>query len=113
MKFLIFGDVVGEPGRRALTQALPELREEFRPDSVIVNIENMAHGRGISPDTVDEALKWGADVYTTGDHIWDTAVSAELLDEPDLPIIRPANYPAGVSGRGYHVYKKGEFVVAI
>lgn len=113
MKFLIFGDVVGRPGRAAITRALPVLKAEYQPDSVVINIENIAHGAGISPKTVDEALTWQADVYTTGDHAWDNKQGVELLKNNDLPIIRPANYPAGVPGRGYHVFTKDGHKVAV
>jgi len=113
MRFLIFGDVVGQPGREAVNQALPALREEYRPDSVIINVENMAHGMGISPTTMEEALEWKADVYTTGDHAWDNAAGIALLADPKLPIIRPANYPPGVPGRGYHLYRSGAWQIAV
>jgi metallophosphoesterase (TIGR00282 family) len=113
MRFLIFGDVVGRPGREAVSQALPQLREEYQPDSVIINIENLAHGAGISPETWAEAKKWQADVYTTGDHAWDNAAGVSLLEDPSLPIIRPANYPDGVPGRGWHFYTSGAWRVAV
>lgn len=113
MKFLIFGDVVGRPGRAAIQQVLPRLKAEYQPDSIIINIENIAHGAGLSPKTIDEALAWQADVYTTGDHAWDNKQGTELLHSPDLPIIRPANYPAGVPGRGYHIYQKAGHTIAV
>lgn len=113
MKFLIFGDVVGRPGREAVTQALPELRKEYEPDHVIVNIENMAHGVGISPQTLEEAEEWKADAYTTGDHAWDNEQGIPLLDDPSLHIVRPANYPASVSGRGYVVFTSGDVRIAV
>lgn len=113
MKFLIFGDVVGRPGREAINLALPDLRHEYQPDSVIINIENIAHGTGISPTTVAEAQAWQADVYTTGDHAWDNKAGIPLLENSKLPIIRPANYPATTPGRGYHLYQSGAVTVAV
>src|SRR5690349_10589732 len=113
MRFLIFGDVVGEPGREAITRALPEFRREYEPDAVTINIENIAHGSGISPATMSQALSWQADVYTTGDHAWDNQAGLSLLDQSNLPLIRPANYPAGVPGRGYFTFTKGAFTVAV
>ncbi len=113
MRFLIFGDVVGRPGRVAVTQALPELRSEFAPDSVIINIENLAHGRGISPQTFTEAEAWQADVYTTGDHAWDNEAGIPLLENKKLPIIRPANYPKTAPGRGYHIFSNGAWRIAV
>ncbi len=113
MKFLIFGDVVGEPGREAIKRALPILKEEYDPEVVIVNVENIAHGKGISIAAMEEIHQWGVDVYTTGDHAWDNAQGIPLLDNPKWPIIRPANYPAGVPGRGYQIIQKGAWEVAV
>lgn len=113
MKFLIFGDVVGQPGREAITRALPDLRAEYQPDSVIINIENIAHGVGISPTTVEEARAWHADVYTTGDHAWDNKAGLPLLENTKYPIIRPANYPGNPPGRGYHIYQNGAVSIAV
>lgn len=113
MRFLIFGDVVGRPGREAITKALPALREEYKPDSVIVNVENIAHGAGISPSTMAEAAAWKADVFTTGDHAWDNEAGVSLLDDPRWPIVRPANYPPKLSGRGYHIYTNGAWRIAV
>lgn len=107
MKILVFGDVVGRPGRDAVTKILPKWRERYQPDAVIVNIENIANGRGLSQSTVEEALQWKADLYTTGDHAWDTEESKKMLEKKDLPIIRPANYPNGVPGRGYASFNVG------
>lgn len=104
---------MGTVGRAGVSATLPRWREELEADSVIVNIENMAHGKGISPDTMQEALTWKADAYTTGDHAWDNQRGAELLDDPKYPIVRPANYPAGVAGRGWLTYKVGMFTVAV
>lgn len=93
--------------------ALPGLRKQYEPDAVIINIENMAHGFGVSFDTMQEALGWEADVYTTGDHAWDNDQAIQILDNKDIPIVRPANYPEGVAGRGYHVFSSGAYQVAV
>lgn len=114
MKFLVFGDVVGRPGREAVSRVLPALREKYQPDSVIVNIENIAsRGLGVSTKGFEEALAWGADVYTTGDHAWDNKAGVALLEKASNHIIRPANYPVGVPGRGYAVYAVGAYQVAV
>lgn len=113
MRFLVMGDVVGRPGREAVTRALPDLRRDFTPDHVIINIENIAHGNGISPDTWTEALSWHADVYTTGDHAWDNETGWPILNDPNAPLVRPANYPAGVPGRGWQVFSSGAYRVAV
>ena len=113
LKFLVIGDVVGRPGRAAVSAALPLWRQSLQPDSVIINIENMAHGAGISPQTWTEAKSWQADVYTTGDHAWDNQSGLSLLADKSLPIVRPANYPNGVPGRGFHVFNLGAYQVAV
>lgn len=113
MKFLIFGDVMGRPGREAVTQVLPELKKEYEPDSVIVNAENIAHGNGVSPDTMKDAAGWGVDVFTTGDHAWDNELGIPLLNDPKQRIIRPANYPPNVPGRGWRVWRAGAWQIAV
>lgn len=113
MKFLVFGDVSGVLGRFGLNTVLPKLRQEYEPDSVIINIENIAHGKGITSETMREALTWKADVYTTGDHAWDHEQAITLLQDPNIPMIRPANYPKKAAGRGWHVFQNGAFRVAV
>lgn len=113
MRFLILGDVVGRPGREAVSLVLPELRKEYEPDSVIVNIENIAHGVGITPSTFSEAEDWGADVYTLGDHTWDSKQGFEILEDKSKPIVRPANYPDGVPGRGYYMFSSGAYRIVV
>jgi 2',3'-cyclic-nucleotide 2'-phosphodiesterase len=113
VRFLIFGDVVGRPGREAVSRVLPALRREHQPDSVIINIENIAHGAGVSPETWAVAKAWEADVYTTGDHAWDNAAGISLLENSHLPIIRPANYPGNVPGRGWQMYTNGAWQIAV
>lgn len=96
---IFIGDVVGEPGRRALRNLLPSLRQQHHADFCIVNGENVAGGAGITPKTFDELRAAGADVITTGDHIWDNKEIFSILGtEPRL--LRPANYPPQATGHG-------------
>lgn len=104
---------MGRLGRAGITRILPALREEHHPDAIIINIENMAHGKGVSPSTLQEALTWKADVYTTGDHAWDYKTADELLNDSRTPMIRPANYSDNFSGRGYHIFSMGLVTVAV
>jgi 2',3'-cyclic-nucleotide 2'-phosphodiesterase len=113
MNFLIFGDVVGRIGREGLTRLLPELRQEHKPDALIVNIENISHGKGISPQTMAETQSWQAAAFTTGDHAWDNEAGIPLLNDKNIPIVRPANYPEGVSGRGWLTFTNGAYQVAV
>jgi len=103
MKILFFGDIIGEPGRDAVKVLLPELRREFKPDFVIANGENSAHGFGITPKILEDLFSFEIDVITSGNHIWDKKEVMQIIDkEPRL--LRPANYPPGVAGIGYKVY---------
>ncbi|MCW1914371.1 TIGR00282 family metallophosphoesterase [Luteolibacter sp. GHJ8] len=99
IRILFLGDIVGEPGRKAVIEHLPLLRKELNLDFIIVNGENAAGGRGITPRIAIDLLRAGAAVITTGDHVWD---QAEIVDyfptEPRL--LRPINYPADTPGQG-------------
>lgn len=99
MKVLVIGDVVGEPGRRAIAKSLPRLVANHAVDLVIANGENVAGGFGITPDLAHELFELGISVITTGNHAWDKKEIVEFIrHEPRL--LRPANYPDGVPGTG-------------
>lgn len=99
MRCLLVGDVVGRPGRRILTSILPKLKKEKQIDFVIVNGENAAGGFGITEETYQELIKAGADVITSGNHIWDKRDIGFFLDA-EARLLRPANYPPGTPGSG-------------
>jgi metallophosphoesterase (TIGR00282 family) len=109
MRILVIGDVIGKPGREALNTFLPQIKQEYGVDLTIVNAENSAGGIGVTPETAEELLKAGADVLTSGNHIWAHKTILPYLDG-DMPLIRPLNYPPGVPGRGYLI-KNGVLVV--
>ena len=99
LTILFLGDVVGEPGRSAVIARLSELKRRYAVDFIIINGENAAGGRGITPKITIDLLRAGASVVTTGDHIWDQKeVIPYLATEPRL--LRPINYPAGAPGSG-------------
>jgi metallophosphoesterase (TIGR00282 family) len=103
VRILFIGDVVGRPGRRAVRELLPRLRQEQALDFVVANGENAAGGSGITPDTARELFAAGIDAITSGDHLWDQKEVAELLQhEPRF--LRPLNYPPGVAGQGATVF---------
>jgi 2',3'-cyclic-nucleotide 2'-phosphodiesterase len=102
VRALFIGDVVGSPGRRGLAQAMPGLRDHHSPDLVIVNGENSAGGLGITEKTAEEMFAAGADVITTGNHVYKHREVYEYLDRSER-VIRPANYPVGNPGRGHTV----------
>jgi metallophosphoesterase (TIGR00282 family) len=102
LKILVVGDIVGRPGREILKSRLQGIIDVHRIDLVVVNGENSAGGKSITPDIVRELFSIGVHVITTGNHIWDNKEVIGILDsEPAL--LRPANYPPGVSGHGYHI----------
>ncbi|MBQ7514936.1 MAG: TIGR00282 family metallophosphoesterase [Schwartzia sp.] len=103
MNILMVGDVIGRPGRAAFARYTPKLRKEKGIDLVVVNGENAAGGKGLTEPVFDELLSGGADIVTSGNHIWDKKEVAAIIDrEPYL--VRPANYPEGTPGRGWCVY---------
>jgi len=102
MLILAIGDIVGKPGRKALSQLLPGLRQQYGLELVIANGENAAGGIGLTPDTAQELLDAGVDAITSGNHIWAQKDIFPYL-EGQMPILRPLNYPPGVPGRGYIV----------
>ena len=99
MKILFIGDIFGKPGREIVRRGLPALIDRHQIDFVIANGENSAAGFGITGDIADALFGYGIDVMTSGNHIWD---KKEVLDYiPRQPkLLRPANFPAGVPGRG-------------
>jgi metallophosphoesterase (TIGR00282 family) len=104
VKLLFIGDIVGQPGRRAVKELLPKLRERHGLDFVIANGENSAGGSGITPKIAEEIFSAGVDVITTGDHLWDQKEVMELL-EREKRFLRPLNYPAAVPGRGSGIFE--------
>ena len=95
----MIGDVVGKPGRRAVRALVPALRRELSLDIVVANGENAAAGRGLTLSTAKDLFDGGVDVLTSGNHIFDQREIIPHLDS-EARIIRPANYPQGVPGRG-------------
>jgi hypothetical protein len=107
VRLLFVGDIVGKPGRRALADLLPGLREEHEPDWVVVNGENSAGGLGITERIARELLdELAVDVVTLGNHTYHHRDVYGFLGRDDR-IIRPANYPKGNPGRGFTVVEKG------
>jgi len=104
MKLLFVGDVVGKAGRQILKQKLPSLIDRHMVDLVVVNAENAAAGYGLTLSVMDELYKAGAQVLTSGNHIWDKKEILDVLDRDEC-LLRPHNYPAGLAGKGYGIYE--------
>lgn len=101
MRILFLGDIVGKLGRQTASKILPSLKEEVGPDLIFANAENLAGGRGVTVDTLDEMLSLGIDYFTSGNHIFYQDGFAEILNDESMRILRPANYPSDVPGRGF------------
>ncbi len=112
MKLLMVGDVLSKSGRQALRYGLSDLRESYGVDLCVANVENAAGMFGITEKVKDAISEAGVDIMTSGNHIWDKNEGIGLLDS-DEDILRPANYPKGVPGRGYMVKKVGTVQVAV
>jgi hypothetical protein len=102
VKLLFIGDLIGKPGRQAVQRLLPGLVDRLRADYVVVNVENLAGGFGVTPEVLAELDDLPIDCMTSGNHIWDKKEGVEMLaHEPRL--LRPANYPDLNPGRGLHL----------
>ena len=99
VKLLFIGDVIGKPGRDALSRELHRIVDRHRVDLVIANGENAAGGFGLTAETAQELFKCGVQLITSGNHIWDKKDALEYIKREER-IVRPANYPEGTPGRG-------------
>jgi len=102
MRILFLGDIVGRPGRRAVSNRLPELRREYDLDVVLANAENASGGLGLNQKNARQLHRAGLEVLTSGNHIWRYKEILAFLDETEW-VLRPANYPPRAPGRGYTV----------
>jgi 2',3'-cyclic-nucleotide 2'-phosphodiesterase len=112
MRILFVGDVVGRPGRDAVAALLPKLRDELRVDLAIVNGENAAGGAGLTAEIARELQASGADVVTSGNHVWDQRQFVNEIESLDF-VLRPLNLPPNNPGRGSLVCKGALVVNAI
>lgn len=104
VKLLFIGDIIGKPGRQAVSRELHRLVDRYMVDLVIANGENSAGGFGITEETAKDLYKCGIDILTSGNHIWDKKDSLEFIKREER-LLRPANYPSGTPGRGSAVVK--------
>ena len=112
MKILAVGDIVGLAGVNELKLRLKEIKEKESIDFTIVNGENSAEGMGITEKNFNDIISQGVDVVTMGNHTWGKKDIFKFIDNPK--IIRPANYPEGVVGKGYNIYEcKGKKIAVI
>lgn len=114
IRLLFVGDVSGQPGRRAIGRLLRALRSSLDIDFIVVNGENAAGGLGVTRPTAIELLNAGADAITLGNHTF-SKQDVQIYLEEEPRIIRPANYPPGVPGRGWEIFqtKTGDNIAVI
>jgi metallophosphoesterase (TIGR00282 family) len=103
LNILLFGDVVGRSGREAIKAHLPGLKRDLAADLVIVNAENAAHGFGLTERLAGELYDAGADILSTGNHVWDQRELIQYIARDDR-ILRPANFPEGTPGAGWRLH---------
>lgn len=101
MNILYVGDVMGDPGIKTVEKVLPGLRSQYSLDFVVAQAENLSDGKGVRVDDFRRLQQAGVDFCTGGNHTFFRDEIFPMLDDPDAPIIRPANYPAGTPGLGY------------
>lgn len=102
MRLLFIGDIVGSAGRKILTEKLPHLRQDLKTDFVVVNGENAAAGFGLTANICQDIFAAGADIITTGNHTWDQREMISYIEKENR-ILRSANYPSPVPGRGHQI----------
>jgi metallophosphoesterase (TIGR00282 family) len=102
MRILFIGDIFAKPGRELVRRALPALVDQRDIDFVIANVENSAAGFGVTGDIAEAILGYGVDVMTSGNHVWDKKEVLDYLPRQQR-LLRPANFPAGVPGRGAYL----------
>jgi 2',3'-cyclic-nucleotide 2'-phosphodiesterase len=111
IKILAIGDIIGKPGRGAVSQFLPVINEREHIDLCIANGENAAGGNGITPPVAEELFSSGIDVITTGNHVWDKKEVKEIIGKR-RNLLRPYNYPPGAPGPGYEILELKEGIKA-
>ena len=113
MRLMFLGDLVGPPGVAMFEKWVPRLKTEHKIDTIVVNGENTTkNGRGISADIVKQLEQAGADVITSGNHVWANKKIYSFFDDSDV-LLRPANYPSSCPGKGHKIFTVNNLTVAV
>lgn len=112
LNILVIGDIVGRVGRAGIASFLEEYRQSHNPDLIIANVENLAHGKGVTERTLAEIKDAGITVFTSGNHIWRKQEGVELLTKEEH-LLRPANYSTGAPGKGVTTVQLGAYEVLV
>jgi hypothetical protein len=113
LKVLFIGDINAKIGRRAIKKILPGLKRKLKPDLVIANAENLAHGTGVTESTLKEVMGAGVDWFTNGDHAFDQEKYLNIYSDQNLPILRPANYSSAAPGQGYTIIDEKKYKILL
>lgn len=103
LKILFIGDIIGKIGRETIKKLLPKIKKEESPDLIIANAENIAHGTGVTRDTLVELTVAGVNLFTAGDHAFKNSGQLDVYSDAKFSIIRPANFSANAPGQGYKI----------
>lgn len=106
------GDIVGNAGRRGISDNIKSLKDEYKINFVIANGENAAGGNGITQKIANELFSYGINVLTMGNHVWDKKEILDFIDKEDR-IIRPANYPPNTPGKGYNIFNVNGYKIGV
>lgn len=104
VKIIFFGDVMGKIGRKAVTQIIPVWKKTYSPDILIANVENLAHGKGVTDKTLQEMVDAGINIMTSGNHVWRKEDANYLSQKPQYNLVTPHNDPRTPAGQGYGLY---------
>lgn len=113
VKILFLGDIVGKPGRQGVRALLPALRQELKADIVLANVENLAHGKGMTTSTLSEVMAAGVDIGTGGNHTFSKPEANELLANPKYNLVRPENFGSSYPGQGIKTFTVGQKTVMV
>lgn len=108
MKILFFGDVMGSIGRKALQKKLPTLKKKYQADFIIINAENLAHGKGVTTKILKQMQETGVNFFTSGNHIYSKGNTKEIFNSEKSNLIAPANDPRTPKEFGYKLIKFGK-----
>lgn len=112
LNILFIGEINGKIGRLAVKKILPDLKREFKPNLIIANADNLAHGNGVSEPTLKEMMAAGVNAFTGGDHCFGNTAYLNLYDS-ELPLLRPANFPKAAPGRGHIILEVNGYKILL
>ena len=111
LNILLIGDINGKIGRKTVAKILPKLKKSKKIDLVIANADNIAHGTGVTENTLEELMNSGVDFFTNGDHAFDKLKQLDCYEK--FPLIRGANFSSDTPGKGYNVVTIGKHKILI